>query len=78
MLGSVDDAHTGSASGFNSAVARTGGLVATALLGGVLAADGPALVGPFRLACAAGAGAALAAGVCAFALVKNPRPAAAA
>jgi hypothetical protein len=33
-----------SASGFNSAVARTGGLVATALLGMVLAAHGPALL----------------------------------
>ena len=74
VLGSVDEAHTGSASGFNSAVARTGGLVATALLGGVLSAQGLGLVAPFRLACAAGAAAALAAGVCAFALVRNPRP----
>jgi EmrB/QacA subfamily drug resistance transporter len=36
VLGSVDARHTGSASGLNSAVARTGGMVATALLGGVL------------------------------------------
>ena len=35
VLGSVDRRHTGSASGLNSAVARTGGMVATALLGGV-------------------------------------------
>ena len=73
VLGSVDAQHTGSASGLNSAVARTGGLVATALLGGVISAQGAELVGQFRLACAVGAGAALLAGVCAFALVRNPR-----
>ena len=33
VLGAVDARHTGSASGFNSAVARTGGLIATALAG---------------------------------------------
>jgi EmrB/QacA subfamily drug resistance transporter len=38
VLGSVDERHTASASGFNSAVSRTGGLIATALLGGVFAA----------------------------------------
>ena len=38
VLGAVDARHTGSASGFNSAIARTGGLIATALLGGVLGA----------------------------------------
>jgi hypothetical protein len=37
ILGSVDRRHTGSASGLNSAVARTGGMV-------VLGAAGPALV----------------------------------
>ncbi len=36
VLGSVDPEHTGTASGFNSAVARIGGLIATALLGVVL------------------------------------------
>lgn len=76
VLASVDERHTGSASGFNSAVARTGGLVATALLGGVLSAQGPALLGGFRSACAVGAAAALAAGVCAFGLVRDPRPSA--
>jgi EmrB/QacA subfamily drug resistance transporter len=52
VLMSVDGAHTGSASGLNSAVARTGGLVATALLGSVLAATGPALTTAFALAMA--------------------------
>jgi hypothetical protein len=50
VLSSVDARHTASASGFNSAVARTGGLVATALLGTVLAAHGPALLTAFHAA----------------------------
>ena len=50
ILSSVDAAHTGSASGFNSAVARSGGLIATALLGSVLAAQGLSLVAPFHIA----------------------------
>ena len=49
VLGSVDEAHTGSASGLNSAIARTGGLIGTALLGDVLASEGPALVGAFHI-----------------------------
>jgi hypothetical protein len=36
------------ASGFNSAVARTGGLIATALLGTVLASNGDALFAQFH------------------------------
>jgi EmrB/QacA subfamily drug resistance transporter len=69
VLSSVDERHTGSASGFNSAVARTGGLVATALLGSVLAARGTGLVGAFHGAMFAGAAASVAAAVSAFALV---------
>jgi hypothetical protein len=38
------------ASGFNSAVARTGGLIATALLGSVLASKGEQLFAGFHLA----------------------------
>jgi EmrB/QacA subfamily drug resistance transporter len=44
VFASVDARHSGSASGLNSAVARVGGLVATALLGRVLGTTGPALV----------------------------------
>jgi hypothetical protein len=38
------------ASGFNSAVARTGGLIATALLGAVLASEGTKLFAGFHVA----------------------------
>ena len=71
VLGSVDARHTGSASGFNSAVARTGGLIATALLGGVLGAGGQALVTGFHTAAIACAVASMAAGAAAFALVRG-------
>ena len=71
VLASVDRRHTGSASGFNSAVARTGGLVATALLGAVLAARGPELVAGFRAAAAACALASLGAGASAFLLIRG-------
>jgi EmrB/QacA subfamily drug resistance transporter len=71
VLSSVDARHTGSASGFNSAIARTGGLVATALLGAVFAAQGSALVGAFHLGMAIAAAACLAGSVAAFALVEN-------
>ena len=50
VLGSVDQKHTGTASGFNSAVARTGGLIATALLGVVLSRQGAGLIGGFHAA----------------------------
>jgi len=55
VLMSVDSGHTGAASGLNSAVARTGGLVATALIGPVLASSGPALLYAFKTASAIGA-----------------------
>ena len=50
VLGSVEERHVAMASGFNSAVARTGGLIATALLGAVLALKGSALFGGFHVA----------------------------
>jgi EmrB/QacA subfamily drug resistance transporter len=70
VLGSVDRRHTGSASGFNSAAARTGGLVATALLGSVLGAEGTLLVSGFHMAAIASAIACMAASVAAFALIR--------
>ncbi len=70
VLASVDHAHTGSASGFNSAVSRTGGLVVTALLGTVLAASGQELIAEFHAAALAGAAIAVAASASVFLLVK--------
>ncbi|MGA0600268.1 MFS transporter [Caulobacter sp. KR2-114] len=72
VLASVDARHAGSASGFNSAVARTGSLVVTALLGLALAAQGAALETAFRAAAVGGAALSLAAGACAWALVRDP------
>ncbi|ATQ44439.1 DHA2 family efflux MFS transporter permease subunit [Caulobacter mirabilis] len=74
VLSSVDEAHAGAASGFNSAAARTGGLVATALLGVVLAASGEALAAGFRIAVIVGAVAAVLAGLSAWLLVGRDRP----
>jgi EmrB/QacA subfamily drug resistance transporter len=50
VLGSVEEQHVAMASGFNSAVARTGGLIATALLGAVLSQTGAQLFGAFHVA----------------------------
>lgn len=70
VMASVDGDHVGTANGFNSAVARTGGLIATALLGAVLAARGEALAEAFAIAAFVAAGAAVAAGLSALVLLK--------
>jgi predicted MFS family arabinose efflux permease len=69
ILSTVDRRHSGSASGLNSAVARTGGMVATALLGGVLGATGSALVNGFHTAAIVCAVASVAASASAFVLI---------
>ena len=69
VLGAVDARHAGSASGLNSAVARTGGLIATALLGAVLASRGTSLVAAFHHAVIVGAIASVLAAACAFVLI---------
>jgi EmrB/QacA subfamily drug resistance transporter len=70
VMASVDARHVGTANGFNSAIARTGGLIATALLGSVLAASGQALETAFdRAVLAAAAGAALA-GIAALLMLR--------
>lgn len=70
VLSAVDRRHTASASGFNSAVSRTGGLIATALLGGVFAAENP--IPGAHLAILVSALATLLAGACALFLVDKP------
>jgi EmrB/QacA subfamily drug resistance transporter len=66
VLSSVDDRHTGTASGLNSAVARTGGLIATALAGAVISRSGTDLVFAFHVAALIGAGTAACSGVTAY------------
>jgi hypothetical protein len=70
----VDADHVGAASGFNSAVARIGGLIATALLGFVFVAQGSpeGLLASAHGAALVGAAAAGFAGVCALALIRAP------
>ena len=66
VLASVEPDRSGIASGLNSALARTGGLVATALASAVLASHDDALVLTFQWAMMAGAASAAAAGGCAY------------
>ena len=73
VLGSVDERHVGTASGFNSAVARIGGLIATAMLGVVLSREGEALIAGFHLSLIGAAIAAVAASAAALLLVGNVR-----
>lgn len=70
VLGAVDSAHTGSASGFNSAVSRLGGVIATALVGVILGATGGELLFNVHIAAIAGAVIACAASLSAFVLVS--------
>lgn len=72
VLSSVEPHHTGVASGLNSAVARTGGLLATALLGVVLASAGALLEASFHRAMLIGAGVAVAASVSAWLWLRGP------
>jgi MFS-type transporter involved in bile tolerance (Atg22 family) len=55
VLDEVETRYTGVASGLNSAIARTGGLLATALVGFVFAAQGAGLVRSFHSTMAIGA-----------------------
>lgn len=73
VMASVDADHVGAASGFNSALARIGGLLATALLGFVFAATGndAELVTRVHYAAMAGAGCCVVAAICAYGLIRN-------
>ena len=77
VLGSVEETHVAMASGFNSAVARIGGLVATALLGVVLSQQGARMIAGFHGAMLASAIVAAAASAVAWFSLrssKSPRP----
>lgn len=73
VLAAVDSHHTGTASGFNSAVGRIGGLIATALSGAVLMQTGAMLLMTFHASAWVGAGLALASAVAAFILLASGR-----
>jgi EmrB/QacA subfamily drug resistance transporter len=70
VLSSVDVGHAGSASGFNSAVARTGCLIATSLLAAVMASEAEAYVRSFDVALVSAAVACLAASLIAFTMLE--------
>jgi hypothetical protein len=76
VMNSVNADHVGAASGFNSAVARLGGLMATALLGFVFVeqGSGTALAASAHVAALVGAGLAALAGASALLLIRE-RPA---
>jgi EmrB/QacA subfamily drug resistance transporter len=73
VMASVDSTHVGIASGFNSAVARVAGLVATASLGFVFVREDSAgaFVLAFRMAALIGASLAVAAGASALLLIAR-------
>jgi EmrB/QacA subfamily drug resistance transporter len=66
VLSAVDARHSGLASGFNSAVARTGGLIATALASAILVAHAQGLEFAFHGAMVVGAATAAAASATAW------------
>jgi MFS family permease len=74
VMESVDTGHVGIASGFNSAVARIGGLVATALLGYLFARQGSTVefIHGVKLAAGFGCASALLAALCAYTLLRTP------
>jgi EmrB/QacA subfamily drug resistance transporter len=74
VMTAVDANHVGAASGFNSAVARIGSLIATALLGFVFVSEGSrdALLASAHAATLVGAALAAIAGACALILIRTP------
>jgi EmrB/QacA subfamily drug resistance transporter len=67
VLGSVDEHHVGTASGLNSAVSRSGGLIVVALLGAVLSLEGADLIAGLHDAALVGVALALISSLTAFA-----------
>jgi EmrB/QacA subfamily drug resistance transporter len=75
VLATVEPRYTGVASGVNSAVARAGGLVATALLGAVLSSKGAPLVAGLHVTMLVCAAACVVASLCAFVYLSPSNPA---
>ncbi|HEV7660269.1 MAG TPA: MFS transporter [Allosphingosinicella sp.] len=73
VLSAVDEHHVGTASGLNSAVSRSGGLIVVALLGAVLSQQGAGLIAALHGAALAGAGLALLSSLTAFATLGRIR-----
>ena len=73
VLSSVDEHHVGTASGLNSAVSRSGGLIVVALLGVVLSRSGDALIAGLHIATVGGAALALLSSITAFATLGKVR-----
>lgn len=72
VMASVETNHVGIASGFNSAVARIAGLIATATLSFVFARQGSEdFIAGFRMAALIGAASAAVAAACAFLLLPS-------
>jgi EmrB/QacA subfamily drug resistance transporter len=71
VLSGVEARYTGVASGLNSAVARTGGLLATAMVGSVFASHGIGLLRSFHTAMAIGAAVCCGAALSACALLRG-------
>jgi EmrB/QacA subfamily drug resistance transporter len=71
VLSDVEVRYTGVASGLNSAVARTGGLLATAMVGSVFASHGANLLRSFHLTMAVGAVVCWGGALSAWALVRG-------
>jgi len=73
VLRAVDEHHVGTASGLNSAVSRSGGLIVVALLGAVLSKSGAALIDALHGATLVGAGLALVSALTAFATLGKAK-----
>jgi hypothetical protein len=73
VLGSVDEHHVGTASGLNSAVSRSGGLIIVALIGAVLSLRGADLIAGLHGAALVGAALALISSLIAFATLGGKK-----
>lgn len=73
VLSEVEVRYTGVASGINNAAARTGGLLATALVGVVFASHGERLLRSFHITMVIGAIVCCGAALCALALIRGVR-----